>query len=128
MRDRSHWNIPNIQPKDPVTLGLCSQRELDAAGRQGGQEGRDRYCRRRAGRLPTDDREALIEELRAERDATAQAAAEAAQEAEAEALARSQAARRRPKGRRPNCDLPERPGIPSKAGRPTPSPSPQNGT
>ena len=26
----THWNIQNIQPKDPVTLGLCSQRELDA--------------------------------------------------------------------------------------------------
>ena len=31
IRDRTHWNIANIQPKDPVTLGLTSQRELDAA-------------------------------------------------------------------------------------------------
>ena len=31
IRDRSHWNMANIQPKDPVTLGLTSQRELDAA-------------------------------------------------------------------------------------------------
>src|SRR6202007_3049025 len=31
LRERSHWNIANIQPKDPVTLGLTSQRELDAA-------------------------------------------------------------------------------------------------
>ena len=30
IRDKSHWNIANIQPKDPVTLGLCAQRELDA--------------------------------------------------------------------------------------------------
>src|SRR3546814_5636409 len=30
IRDRTHWNIANIQPKDPVTLGLTSQRELDA--------------------------------------------------------------------------------------------------
>src|SRR3546814_14001970 len=30
IRDRTHWNIANITPKDPVTLGLCSQRELDA--------------------------------------------------------------------------------------------------
>src|SRR6185503_5006742 len=30
IRERSHWNIANINPKDPVTLGLCSQRELDA--------------------------------------------------------------------------------------------------
>ena len=30
IRDRTHWNIANIVPKDPVTLGLSSQRELDA--------------------------------------------------------------------------------------------------
>ncbi len=30
IRDRSHWNTPNIKPVDPVTLGLCSQIELDA--------------------------------------------------------------------------------------------------
>ena len=31
LRDRSHWNIANIQPIDPVALGLCKQLELDAA-------------------------------------------------------------------------------------------------
>ena len=31
IRDRSHWNMANITPKDPVTLGLTTQRELDAA-------------------------------------------------------------------------------------------------
>ena len=31
IRERTHWNMANIQPKDPVTLGLTSQRELDAA-------------------------------------------------------------------------------------------------
>ena len=65
IRDRSHWNISNITPKDPVTLGLCSQRELDAlvskAAKKAGIE------------MPTDsrldgDREALIEELRRERE------------------------------------------------------------
>lgn len=30
MRDRTHWNISNIQPIDPVALGLCKQSELDA--------------------------------------------------------------------------------------------------
>ncbi len=30
VRDRSHWNSSNIKPVDPVTLGLCSQIELDA--------------------------------------------------------------------------------------------------
>ncbi|HEX8641900.1 MAG TPA: DUF1013 domain-containing protein [Allosphingosinicella sp.] len=80
IRERSHWNIANIQPKDPVTLGLTSQRELDtavakAAKAAGGAAPTDTYIER--------DREALIEELRAEREA-------AAREAEA-ALAAEQA-------------------------------------
>jgi uncharacterized protein len=29
VRDRTHWNSPNLQPQDPVTLGLCSQTDLD---------------------------------------------------------------------------------------------------
>src|ERR1700754_4554763 len=31
IRERSHWNAANIKAVDPVTLGLCSQRELDLA-------------------------------------------------------------------------------------------------
>jgi hypothetical protein len=31
IRDRSHWNAANIKPVDPVSLGLCSQLELDFA-------------------------------------------------------------------------------------------------
>ena len=79
IRDRSHWNIANIQAKDPVTLGLCSQRELDAivakAAKAAGIEPAP-HDHRLAG-----DREALIEELRAERDAHAREA-EAAHAAE----------------------------------------------
>lgn len=30
IRDRTHWNIGNITPIDPVALGLCRQSELDA--------------------------------------------------------------------------------------------------
>jgi uncharacterized protein len=65
IRDRTHWNIANITPKDPVTLGLTSQRELDSvvakAAKAAGLE------------APTDvrlegDREALLEQLRNERD------------------------------------------------------------
>jgi hypothetical protein len=84
IRDRSHWNIGNINPKDPVTLGLCSQRELDSlvakAAKKAGIED-DGLADQRLG----NDRDALIEELRAERQATAKAASEAAQEAEAAA-------------------------------------------
>lgn len=93
IRDRSHWNIQNITPKDPVTLGLCSQRELDAmvakaAKRAGVTDDSDASVK-----SERNDREKLIEELRAERDAQTKAASEAAQEAEAEAwLARRRAA------------------------------------
>lgn len=31
IRERTHWNINNISPVDPVALGLCRQSELDAA-------------------------------------------------------------------------------------------------
>jgi hypothetical protein len=64
IRDRSHWNMANITPKDPVTLGLTTQRELDAAVAKAAKA---------AGiQAPTDtrfdsDREALIEQLRSER-------------------------------------------------------------
>lgn len=79
IRDRTHWNIANIQPKDPVTLGLCSQRELDAvvakAAKAAGIEPAPAD-----GRIDKD-REALIEELRAQREAAAREA-EAAHAAE----------------------------------------------
>ncbi len=40
VRERTHWNAASIRPVDPVTLGLCSQGDLDkavqkAAGRKG---------------------------------------------------------------------------------------------
>jgi len=31
IRERTHWNISNISPIDPVALGLCRQSELDTA-------------------------------------------------------------------------------------------------
>lgn len=30
IRERTHWNISNMQPIDPVALGLCKQSELDS--------------------------------------------------------------------------------------------------
>jgi hypothetical protein len=65
IRDRTHWNMANITPKDPVTLGLTTQRELDAAVAKAAKA---------AGvPAPIDtrlegDREALIEQLRRERE------------------------------------------------------------
>jgi hypothetical protein len=73
IRERSHWNIAEIQPKDPVTLGLTSQRELDAiVNRMAKKAGIDNTAANDA-RLGTD-REALIEELRAERTEAARKA------------------------------------------------------
>jgi uncharacterized protein len=74
IRERTHWNIVDIVPKDPVTLGLCSQRELDAlVAKAAKQKG---LAAQEDARLE-GDRAALIEELRAERDAAAKAAEEA---------------------------------------------------
>jgi hypothetical protein len=84
IRDRTHWNIQNIQPKDPVTLGLCSQRELDAvvkaAAKKAGLENAAADPQ-----VEASDKARLIEELRRERQENEKAAAEAAQEAEAAA-------------------------------------------
>lgn len=73
LRDRTHWNIGEIQPKDPVTLGLCSQRELDAiVGKAAKKAGIDNTVAEDT-RL-VGDREALIEQLRTERDDAARKA------------------------------------------------------
>ena len=81
IRERTHWNIADITPKDPVALGLCSQRELDstvakAAKMKGIKAVEDTRLE--------GDRASLIEEVRAERDAAARAAEQAATDAEAE--------------------------------------------
>jgi hypothetical protein len=31
VRDRTHWDMANIKPRNPVSLGLCSQDQLDEA-------------------------------------------------------------------------------------------------
>ena len=31
IRDRTHWNMTNIKPKDPVSLGLCNRQDLGEA-------------------------------------------------------------------------------------------------
>ena len=34
VRDRTHWNASNLQPQDPVGLGLCTQVDLDTVVRK----------------------------------------------------------------------------------------------
>ncbi|MBI2235592.1 MAG: DUF1013 domain-containing protein [Magnetospirillum sp.] len=31
IRDKTHWNALNVKPRNPVTLGLCSEAELEKA-------------------------------------------------------------------------------------------------
>ena len=40
VRDRSHWNATNIKPVDPVSLGLCSQLDLDFAVQKAANKGK----------------------------------------------------------------------------------------
>jgi hypothetical protein len=71
IRTKSHWNYANLQARDPVTLGLTSQREMDslvaAAAKKAGID------------MSVDpekaaaDRAALINQLQAERYAAANA-------------------------------------------------------
>jgi len=80
IRDRSHWNMANITPKDPVTLGLTTQRELDAAVAKAAKAaGAPAFQDTRF----EGDRAALIEELRAEREQHARDAEAALEAAEA---------------------------------------------
>ena len=38
IRERTHWNIANIQPKHPAMLGLCRQADLKAVVEKAGGE------------------------------------------------------------------------------------------
>ncbi len=49
IRERTHWNISNIQPVDPVALGLTKQTELDAAVQKAAAK------RAKEGEVMTDD-------------------------------------------------------------------------
>ncbi|MCF8466620.1 MAG: DUF1013 domain-containing protein [Sneathiella sp.] len=53
IRDRTHWNAQNIRPRDPVSLGICTQLELDEA------------VQKSAHRRKDEDRGKLIEEVAA---------------------------------------------------------------
>ena len=47
VRDRTHWNSPNIKPRHPVGLGLCTLDELEDA------------VRRARARMPTEEIEGV---------------------------------------------------------------------
>jgi len=45
IRDKSHWNISNINPRDPVSLGLCKQYELDEVIRKAAEQQEKRQAK-----------------------------------------------------------------------------------
>ena len=55
IRDRTHWKSATLNPTDPVSLGLCSQIDLDEAVRKAA----DKKAKQDAKNKPKDDGEAL---------------------------------------------------------------------
>jgi hypothetical protein len=68
VRDRTHWDMANIKPQNPVSLGICSQQDLDDAINK---------AHRAAQRAKQNEERA---KRRAEREKTAKAADESAEE------------------------------------------------
>jgi len=66
VRSREHWNSENIKPVDPVTLGLCSQIELDeviakSASKRRKMEAEKAKAAEGAGLQPTEDEKPAID-------------------------------------------------------------------
>ncbi len=53
IRDRTHWNSASLSPMDPVTLGLCSQLELDLEVEKAGKANPRRCWIRRRRSCPS---------------------------------------------------------------------------
>ena len=83
VRERTHWNMANIQPRDPVLLGLCGQGELNAVIEKA-QRAAER-ARKAA------EKEAAKAEAKLQAEVGAPPAAEAAPEVAAEPGADSEA-------------------------------------
>ena len=74
VRERTHWNTPNITPQDPILLGICTEAELLDAVRK---------ARARAERAAARDEKAAQAAAAAAATAAAATAAAAAAEPEA---------------------------------------------
>lgn len=60
VRDRTHWNASQIKPVDPVTLGLCSQMDLDAIVAKAAEKARKQLEKDiKAGKITQEDADAL---------------------------------------------------------------------
>jgi hypothetical protein len=92
IRDRTHWNSANLQPQDPVALGLCSQIDLDLEVRKAARrvaqeeqpEGGEEAAVETVGTLLPADQTARTGGLIKEEDVRAAREREAAKEEERE--------------------------------------------
>ena len=57
IRNRTHWNMANIRPQDPIGLGLCRQIELDEAIAKA-----ERSIKRASKKKEKEEREQLAKE------------------------------------------------------------------
>jgi hypothetical protein len=55
IRERTHWNISNMEPIDPVALGLCKQTELDLAVQKANEK-----AAREGSAMSDDERRKLV--------------------------------------------------------------------
>lgn len=88
IRDRTHWNSPQLTPQDPVTLGLCSQIDLDAEVKKAAR--RTERERKESG-LEPEHAETLLPAAETTAPSRAEILAPKAKEAEEETLEQEQA-------------------------------------
>jgi len=63
VRDRTHWNMQNVRPRDPVTLGLCSLKDLnDAVDKARRKAAREDAAKKKAAAKATMVEEPVAEE------------------------------------------------------------------
>jgi hypothetical protein len=74
VRDRTHWNMQNVRARDPVTLGLCSLKDLnDAVDKARRKAAREDAAKKKAAAKAT-----MVEEPAAEEPAPADPAVDPA--------------------------------------------------
>lgn len=78
IRDRTHWNSPNLRPRSPVEIGLCSMDEL---------ESNLETARKRAARKAERERKAAEKAAREKAAADAETAEPTVEDAPSEAAA-----------------------------------------
>jgi hypothetical protein len=85
IRDRTHWNSATLQPTDPVTLGLCTQLELDFEVRKAAKAAPP-PAEPQGARLLSAEETTALRARAEEAEAEARASAKSSDEIDAESL------------------------------------------